>query len=195
VSRARVLFAAGVLQLACAHSHARHNAPGNIDVHQPPADLASRTPEVPDDPGEQMVVISAGALGGGGLGFGGDRDARGVYGVGLEASIGYGTRPRSHSDDDFFILPVESVGANIGWTGLSNEGDGVGPVYGELYYGDLPAWLAAGWAYDIDDNKHGPQITFSMLFLYARMTHLFDLGTQVQAGLMMKLPYAFVWSR
>lgn len=180
---------------ACAHTHSPRNAPGNIDVHQPPADLPRRSVEEPADPGEQLVTISAGALGGGGVAFGGDDDTRGVYAVGPEASLEFGTRSRSHADDDFFIMAERSGGVNLGNTSLTSEGDGIGPFYGEVFYQEMIAELAGGWAWDPNDRAHGPQLTLQILALYVRATHLFDFGTQIQGGLVVKLPYSFISSR
>jgi hypothetical protein len=180
---------------ACGHTHSARNAPGNIDVRRPPAEITKKTVEEPGDPGEQAVVVAAGALGGGGIAFGGDEDARGAYGAGPELSLGYGTSDRSHADDDFFMYPQRSLGTNLGWTPLTGEGSGVGPLYAELYYSEVIVWLGGGWAWDPDDQRHGPQLTLTMMVLYVRATHLFDQGTQITGGISLKLPHAFVWSR
>jgi hypothetical protein len=194
LSRAALLVLLFALT-GCAHTHFARNAPGHVDVYEPPAQIDRREVEPPRDPGEQMIVASAGALAGGGVAFGGDQDSRGAYGVGPELSVAYGTRGGSHAGDDFLILPESSGGVSLGWTALSGEGEGVGPLYGELFYQVILGWLALGWAWDPDDTAHGPQGTLGVGPLYVRMTHLVDLGTQVQGGVSIKLPYVFVWSR
>lgn len=191
----RYALIAALCSCACGHTHSARNAPGHIDVRKPPEAIERRGVEEPADPGEQMVVVSAGALGGGGVAFGGDQDARAAYGLGPEVSIGYGTRDRSHANDILFIYPERSAGVNLGWTPLSGEGEGLGPLYGELYYHELITWLSGGWVWDPNDRAHGPQLTISTLALYVRATHLFDLGTQIQGGIALKLPYSFVSSR
>jgi len=180
---------------ACGHTHGARNAPGNIDVHRPPAQPADKQVEEPLDPGEQSIVLSSGVMGGGGVALGGDEDTRGAYGAGPELSIGYGTSDRSHNGDDFFIYPQRGFGTNLGWTALSGEGSGVGPLYSELYYQETVAWLAAGWVWDPNDHTHGPQITISTFMLYMRATHQLDAGTQLTAGISIKLPQSYVWSR
>lgn len=181
----------------CGHTHLAHNAPGHVDVMTPPAALDRRELEQPKDPGERMVVLAAGPFGGGGVAFGGDEDeARGGWAVGPELSVGYGSRERSHHEDDFVVMPDRSLGATLGWTAVTGEGQGVGPIYGELYYHELITWLGGGWAWDPDDHVHGPQLTLTTMVLYLRATHLFDGSTQIHGGLMMKLPvHGWVWSQ
>ena len=184
-----------LLLSGCAHSHGRANAPGNVDVHRPPEQIDRRNVEPPEDPGENMVTLAVGPFGGAGVAFGGDEEARFAYSVGPELGLGFGSRTRSHNEDDFIVFPERSIGANVGWTALSGEGEGVGPIYGELFYQELITWLAGGWVWDPDDHTHGPQITLSTLFLYLRATHRFDLATEIQGGISVKLPYSWIWSR
>ncbi len=182
---------------ACVHAHRPDNAPGNIDVHAPPRDIAAHEVEPPEDPGEQMMVYSLGAVGGGGVFFpqAENEEVDATWTVGPEVSVGYGTRSRSHNEDDFFVFPERSYGGSIGWTALTRAGEGVGPIYGEAYFHETLLTVAGGWAWDPNDQTHGPQITLSTLLLFVRATHLFDLGTQAIIGIQLELPYQVVWSQ
>lgn len=183
------------LSAACGHTHSARNAPGNVDVRRPPERIEDETAEAPEDPGENAIVVAGGGLVGGGIGLSGERDEEFVYGVGPELSLGYGESDVSHVDDAFFIYPQRSYGANLGWTALANEGTGVGPLYGELYFGETLLWAAGGWSWDPNDRIHGPQITLTMVALYVRLSHQLDHATQITGGISVKIPHSFVWSR
>src|SRR5262249_16787009 len=75
------------LSAGCAVHPPETNAPGNADVLEPPHDLGARKAERPKDPGEDMVVLTYGALAGGGVAFPKDENAKGAYGVGPEVSV------------------------------------------------------------------------------------------------------------
>ena len=189
---------ATLVSTACGHHHLERNAPGVHKIRQPPERLESREVEEPDDPGEQMIALAYGGMASGSVAFGGSSphgDDRLNYGVGPEVSVYYGTSPSSHEDDQFFVYMERGYGINLGWTALSREGEGLGPLYGELQYSSLPAALAAGWAYDVNDEDHGPQVTFSAGPFYARVVHMLELGTQLHLGLVLKGHYLFVWSQ
>jgi hypothetical protein len=194
--RAGALLLLGATVLGCGHHHYARNAPGNIDVHAPPAELDKRELEEPADPGEQMIVLTGGAFAGYGVAFGPDgEDGHGGYGIGPEVSVQYGSSDRSHADDQFFIFPERALGVNLGWTTISGEGQTTGPLYGELQVRSELVALAGGWAWDPTDETHGPQLTFALGPLYFRGTRQFDRSTELHAGVMLKFSSIWLWSR
>lgn len=191
-----VVLAAFVFGQGCIkHYHLEHNAPGIIEVEKPPARKIHQV-ERPRDPGERMVAVSFGGFAGAGLAaFGTPSGVRFAYGAGPELSVVYGENARSHAEDDFVIFPRPAYGLNLGWTMLSEVGTGLGPVYGELQYSDEVLGIAAGWAYDVNDHWHGPQLTSSLGPLYLRATYLTTNGFDVQLGLDLKASLLWIWSR
>ncbi|MCA9668003.1 MAG: hypothetical protein KC503_20535 [Myxococcales bacterium] len=180
----------------CRPFHLQRNAPGRVDVRTPPRAIKKRGVEVPDDPGENWFTLSGGGFVGGGGRWGGGRGGRGVYGVGLELTAQIGRRKRSHNADDFLLFfPFEAIGLNVGWTLAEPEGGGIGAGYVELQVFYLLGGLAAGYAFDPGDGVHGPQFTAYFGPIYVRVVHLFDRGTDLQAGLFVKWPLSWVWSR
>lgn len=184
-----------LLLSGCTVHHLETNAPGHVDVLQPPEHLDARGVDPPADPGERMVSLTYGVLAGGGLAFPKGSDAVGAYGVGPEVSLHVGSSPHSHDDDSPPVLPARALGVNVGWTALSHPGQSVGPLYGELQWTEMPYYLAGGWAWDADESLHGPQATLGIGVLYLRYTHLFDQGGALQAGLVFKGYDTWVWSQ
>jgi hypothetical protein len=177
------------------HYHLEHNAPGNVDVKDPPA-RKTRTLERPRDPGEHMAAVSFGGFAGGGVAaFGVPSGVRGAYGLGPELTFVYGAMKRSHSEDDFVIFPRPAYGLNLGWTMLSYSGTGLGPAYAELQYSDEVFGIGAGWAYDRNDNRNGPQVTTSLGPIYLRASYMGPNGVDLQLGLVIKAALLWVWSR
>ncbi len=192
MTRALGLAALALGTAACTHTDLPRNAPGIVDVEKRPEADADRTPR---DPGEQLVTLSCGAFAGGGVADG-TKSARGYYGIGPEISLGYGTRNTSHDAEDLFISPEDGLGLNLGLIALTSEGRGIGPAYGEaaIRWGSL-ASLGAGWAWDVNDKTHGPQLTLAVAALYLRATHQLDTSTSVSIGLVIKGQHAWIWSR
>jgi hypothetical protein len=186
------LVTLAVLTTGCTHSHLARNAPGIVDVGTRPETDADRKPR---DPGEQMFVVGYGAFVSGGLAQG-SGPAHGSYAIGPEASLLYGTSARSHNDDDLFITAEEGYGVKLGLAALSSEGRAVGPAYGELALRRSTIYgLDAGWAWDIDDHTHGPQLTLSVGPLFLRGTHQLDTSTSIVVGLLIGGQHAWVFSR
>lgn len=189
--RVSVFVALLALCTGCAHTHLERNAPGVVDVQTRPRTANDR---IPQDPGESMLTMSYGGLGGGGVVV---HDGAEAYGeLGVELSLLRGIREVSHYDDDFVITPDRAFGASVGWNGLTSQGEGVGPLYAEFA---LRAWMFAGmglgWAWDVDDNQHGPQATLSLGPFYARVGHQFGQGTALSAGIVLKNQHSWIWSR
>lgn len=177
------------------HYHLEANAPGFTDPKEPPARKTKKV-EKPRDPGENMFVVSFGGFAGGGVAaFGTPSGLRGAYGLGPELSFVFGAMKRSHSEDDFVIFPRPAYGLNLGWTMLTYAGTGPGPFYAEAQFSDEVLGLAAGWAYDQNDRRHGPQITSSIGPVYMRGTYLGSNGFDLQIGLVIKGGLLWVWSR
>lgn len=192
--RARLLPPLVLSISGCAHVHVPGNEPGHIDVRRPPEHLDERQVEEPEDPGERMFVLSYGAFGGGGLAFGDGEGTRGAYGVGPEVSALFGSKDRSHADEFDLIIPPNSVGGNFGWILLSGEGKSLGPLYAE-FQARTPVGIAAGWGWDPDDARHGPQATLSLGPLYLRGSHLLDGPSELHVGLVFKGSVSWIWSR
>ena len=108
---------------ACTHSHLPRNAPGHVYLEVPPEDMANPEPELPEDPGERMLILSYGVFAGGGVLAEQDSDLAGDYGLGPEVSIELGERKRSHFEDDFFVLPDRSFGLRFGLNVLDSKVD------------------------------------------------------------------------
>jgi hypothetical protein len=172
--------------------HLARNAPGIVDVTTRPESEVDREPR---DPGEQMLVVGYGAFVSGGIAQGSGA-AHGSYALGPEASLVYGTSARSHNGDDFFITPESGYGVKLGLAALSSEGKAIWPAYGELVLRQSTIYgLGAGWAWDIDDRTHGPQVTFNVGPLFLRGTHQLETSTSIVVGLLLGGQHAFVWSR
>ncbi len=193
--RSGVLLSAWLsLGVGCAHTHLDHNAPGHIDVATPPEDLAAQKTELPEDPGERLLVLSAGAFSGLGWGFY-DDDVRTDWAVGPELGLALGQNPRSHYEDDFFLEPRSALGVRLGLNALDREQSGLGPAFGEIAYTETLVRLSGGWAWDPGDARHGPQATLAFGPIYARATHLLDTGTSLHLGVTISGSHTWVWSQ
>jgi hypothetical protein len=188
--------------LAGCHGAVRHlpkNAPGVIVVAEPP-----RPPEKPGDlrldppgdPGEEMLIVSAGPLYGGGMRIDGDGEVAGHGWLTGELSILHGWNSFSHNKDDFFIYPFEAWGLNFGFTFLEDDDAQPGNLYIEVQRTTKTVvTYAAGIAFDADDRAVGPQLSASFASLYLRGAYLYDRGVELQIGMVWKLPAMWVWSR
>ena len=200
-----LLAALTAASLGCGAVHLPHNAPGNIVVTAPPRDLAIVAVERPADPGEYVLAWTTGALVGGGLSTPGPR---GVLSGSAETSLHFGVNPRSHNYDTSQLWPLIdhgfgeypmtgwAGGLNLGWTlGTTNRpANSAGYAEAQLTYSGALG-MAAGWAWDPDRTAHGPQITLNLGPLYFRSTTMLDVGTSIEAGLVLKVPAVWVWSR
>lgn len=174
---------------ACVRTHLQHDAPGHVDLKRPPENPEAPAAERPRDPGERLLVTSVGPFGGLGV----DQSAFAAT-FGAEASVHYGVTDRSHAEDDFIVYPTTAVGLNVG-ANLLTRGRGPSRGYAEVQYSDLPFGIAGGWAWDPGLAKNGPQATAFAGPLYLRSTTLLGLSTDVEIGLVFKLPAVWVWSR
>ena len=191
--------------LGCGAAHLPHNAPGNIDVTAPPRDLTRIAVERPADPGEYVLGWTTGALVGGGLSTPGPR---GVFSGSAETSLHLGVNRTSHNHDTSQLWPFVgrgfgeypmtgwAGGFNLGWTlGTDNRpANSAGYAEAQLTYSGVLG-VAAGWAWDPARAAHGPQITANLGPLYLRSTTMLEVGTSIEAGLVLKLPAVWVWSR
>ncbi len=188
--RRALLFA---VALAACHRHRDSNAPGNSDIEVPPADRTIARVE-PEDPGENMIAVNPGILAAGGAR---KHSPHALGEFGPEISVVRGTSPVSHREDNFFIYPVAGVGAALGWSALRLSGGDadVGPLYGEVYRVDTGFAAGGGWSWNPSDSDHGPQLFATFLGFYLRARYLFDAGGEITAGLQIKIPVVWVWSR
>ena len=195
--RARLVTAA-LLLAACGHRHRDTNAPGIHEIETPPPDLASHEPIEPADPGERMVTVNPGVLGGGG---GRAASPHGFGELGVELTVNRGESPGSHAEDNFFVYPAVGYGASIGWSALrlfDDPGDDdaqVGPLYAEVQGFELPYAGGVGYAVDPWHGHHGPQAFIFLMSGYVRARYYWDDGIEVTLGLQLKLPKVWVWSR
>jgi len=182
-----------LLSLAACHHHRDTNAPGISDIEVPPADRTAAHVD-PEDPGENMLAVIPGVLAAGGM----RKDSPHALGeFGPEVSIVRGASPRSHSEDGFFVYPMTGIGGALGWSALRvNGGDAdLGPLYAEIYRVDEGVAAGGGWSWNPADGDHGPQLFVTSLGFYLRGRYLFDDGGEITAGLQIKVPVVWVWSR
>jgi hypothetical protein len=206
MTKGALLLAAACCAAGCMTVRDR-NAPGIVDVRKRPAHPESREPEVPGDPGTQMVRFAVRALAGGGLDLGGARAARGSYGAGFEANLSYGRDRRTNADllhrQFLTVLPDNllsetALGVTAGWTpGL----EGPQRAYVEAEYQGLGLpflrGISAGYVWEPSSAAHGgPQATLWFTVLYLRGSYLSGRGTSAQLGLeLYSLWYASAWSK
>jgi hypothetical protein len=205
----RRAFLAGVAaaSLGCGAVHLPHNAPGNIDVATPPLDLTRVAVERPADPGEYVLAWTTGALVGGGLSTSSAGTA-GVVSGSAETSLHLGVNRTSHRYDVSELWPLVNGrfgeypmtgwagGLNLGWTlgTAARPASSAGYAEAQLTYAGTLG-MAAGWAWDPARTAHGPQITVNLGPLYLRSTTMLAAGTSIEAGLVLKIPAVWVWSR
>jgi hypothetical protein len=144
-----------------------------------------------------MLTFSPGLFGGAGGVIGGTEGTSGVGVVGVEATMNYGWRERSHAEDDFFFTyPPRALGINAGYTFLTGAA-APAPAYLEAQYiADVLFGGALGWAWDPLRASQGPQITAFAGPVYARFTELLGDRGEITVGLFLKLPlYAWIWAK
>lgn len=200
--RALHLALAAALLAGCSHSHHPRNAPGNVDLLRRPESPRDNPSLPPSDPGEQSVITSIGPSGGlvvaSGQRDGDPKNANAT--AGAELSLAYGQNRFSHHEDggglDSFF-PRWRVGLNLGLLAASRD-ESWGPrAYTEVQYSFVNGLLglAGGWQSDFD-RRQGPQFTLNAGPLYLRSATHLDLGTDLELGLIFKLPvHAWVSSQ
>jgi hypothetical protein len=187
----RALLAPLLLCCGCFHVHLERNAPGEVDLSTPP-----EPGERPEDPGERMLVVSAGPFATGGATLGGPSSTRAVAALGVEASVQLGENERSHADDSFFVWPMRSVGLNLGATFLGTERSrSAGTLYAELQASEELAALAWGWAVEPGGGTSGPQLSMSIGPLLLRGAYFGSAGGELGVGLVIKGAGVWVWSQ
>jgi hypothetical protein len=189
-----VISGLATLLVGCAHWHYERNAPGHIDVLQPPAAMACEAQEWPRDPGENVIELFPTVyLGGGVVGLT-SKDGWAAAAIGAEASFLYGSFEGSHADDEFVIrAPRDGLGLNLGIYGFSREDRLM--AYGEVLLRHVVLNISPGWAWNLETSRHGPQLTLSGMLLYLRATHLLGSHTDQSAGIYLDGVLAWFWSR
>lgn len=195
----QLAVALAVLGVACAplRYHRDRNAPGLVDVAEPPANLEPGKTVLPGDPGERMVTFNPGVFGGGGYAFGRDAGERGIFPLGVELTLNRGEHARSHNRDDFFVYPFEGTGVSLGWEAIELGGDELetGPIYLEVQRFEAFFGMAGGIAFDPGDVDVGVQGSAWYGPYFARARYLADGGFEIVSGLQIKVPLVWVWSR
>ncbi len=179
----------------CVHQHSDRNAPGTIeDIRKPPRDPYSMVPQQPGDPGERLTALSTGAFGGVDvLDSDGSQDP--FFTLGVETTLRMGQHPRSHYDDNFLIFPMKGWGGSLGLELVGQNRFNIGPLHAEVMAFWAVFSASAGYAFDIDDLEHGPQLTVNGGPMFIRLRHLFGgQGTSLVIGLEVKLPQVWVES-
>lgn len=200
--------AAAVLALLVALAgcpvHMQRNAPGTIDVHAPPSEIAREQVEPPIDPGERVFMVSAGALAGVGVRVGGD--GRLAAEGAAEISVSWGELDKSHEKAQpivpipIVVLPPKRTGINLGWVfaepNPDNSDDGeLGPIYLEYQVSRLLSGWSAGYSWDPEDDSHGPHVGAFFTGYYVKAGYRIGRGAEAMIGVVLKLPQTFVWSR
>ncbi len=204
-SLALALAGASVGVAAC-HHHRDLNAPGTIDPSVPPVELRAQQREYPRDPGERMLVLTTGIVGGA---YGGSIASGPVGDFALEATVSWGESDTTHNDRALrlfmprgLVLPAQSDGITLGWSGLrivGANGGGTevvtGPLYAQLQRSRLFYGAAVGLAVDPRTSGIGPQVDAYYTFFYLRGRVLFGDGWELGGAMQLKWPTTWVWSR
>jgi hypothetical protein len=179
----------------CVVTHWDLNAPGHIDVATPPRAIETRQTETPEDPGERLLVVSAGPFAAGGISFGTDSGLQTSGTLGAELSVQMGTEQTSHRDD-FLLYPEKALGMNVGWvapTGLR----ATSALYfeGQVWY--RPVGLAGGWliAPGGPSRDQGPQLTGFVGPFFLRGNVSLAGQVSIQLGVILKFAGVWVWSQ
>lgn len=197
-SRRHALLCAAAVAVApgCVHWDLQRNAPGHVDLGQPPGQFDGHL-EKPGDPGERAFVVSGGPV----LSLGMMRRSGPDGRIGAELSFDLGWESNRH------------------W-GFGQDGNALGPLYGRhamgldlgatfVENGAAAAWrdvsvelhlrrvftYAAGAFYDPASGQAGALATFSLAGLFLRAQERFDGAGQIILGLAIKPQMAWVWSQ
>jgi hypothetical protein len=182
--------------------HLARNAPGGIDLGAPPRDPSKRAVETPADPGENVLMLNAGAFAGAGGRSREDDLGRGewIADVGFELGAHWAAEKESHQEPDMFTfiphpIPMQTHGVNVGgaWTGTDELR--LTDLYAEYSRRERLWGWGAGYSYDPDGEHHGPHAQLYLTSLYARASWHFDRGAQFTVGVYLKLPVILTWSR
>jgi len=195
--RSPLLLAATSLLAACWSHRLDRNAPGHVDL-APPADLATREPDRPRDPGDQVLILAGGPSIAGGLAFGGGRAERGAWSLSLEAGARYGRFART-ALYDAPAAPDAALGAGFGWVPLGERGQRP-RLFAELqgtrrFIDFASSGLGLGWTWETTGRAGGPQATACLGPLFLRGWHLPGAGTTLEVGISLQPTFSLLWSR
>ena len=188
--------------------HRDTNAPGIADIEAAPeygrdqpseqgAESERPEPERPNDPGERIVTLNPGMFGSVGGRLGQPPGQRFAGSIGFELSLNRGTSPHSHYGDDFFVYPLRGYGASLGGSLMftSDGTPGAGPVYLEVHKFRLFTGAGLGYAVDVANGAHGPQVSAWFTTIYVRMRYLFSDGFGLFVGGQLKIPIVWISSQ
>jgi hypothetical protein len=191
------LFLTAALESGCLTFHSEHNAPGVIDVQRPPKQMECEVLEQPEDPGEDMLFVTVGLMGGIGAAVPSNKDGEFQAQGGVEGSVVRARSEWSHADD--FPLGAQpargmSFGLNLGWV-FARPQEGGFPLYLELQGRYMLFGLAAGVSGMPGSDAVGPQLTCFWGPFYVRYVHFQGKSDEITFGLILKMSFAFVQSR
>jgi hypothetical protein len=179
-----LLFA--LLATGCFVHRFDRNAPGHVDLDSPPAVPEDRTPEAPRDPGDQELLLAAGAAFSGGFLWGDPAFA-------LETAIRYRQYDRTALNG---ISPNRSLGVAFGWSPSLTDDQGA-HIYAELqarFWRNMIG-IAPGYCSNVRNRTQGPQLAAFFGPTFLRVWHLEDGETALWMGLTLETSFAFRWSR
>lgn len=198
--------ALALVALAACHYHRDTNAPGVIDPLAPPREPTRRGLEYPGDPGEHLIVLTTGALVGGGAG-GVDDGGFGDFAGEVTLSVGDNATTHNDAASRLFLprgvlLAEQSWGVTLGWSALRLDGDGadgvtahVGPVYVEAQRATPLLGYGVGWALDPRTGATGPQAQGFFSVYFGRARYLAGAGWEISGGVQLKVPTTWVRRR
>jgi hypothetical protein len=190
------LIVALTLSAGCRHWDVRPGGnPGHVDLTQPPNPLGRRGLAPADDPGERLLVVSPGVFSGVGKRSSGAAGAELALAAEVSVHAGWSAQSHRHESSQTVELPERSLALNLGYSAAFRHGDRYGDTfYLEGQYSQRGWGVAAGPAWSPAPGAVGGQLTAFLGFLYTRAS-LIEGVTTWQAGLFVKAPLTWVWSR
>jgi hypothetical protein len=142
-----------------------------------------------------MLVVSPGVLSGAGKRSSGAAGAEFALSAEVSVHTGWSAQSHLHASWQTVELPERSLALNLGYSAAFRHGDRYGDTfYLEGQYSQRAWGIAAGPAWSPGPGAVGGQLTAFLAFLYTRAS-LIDGVTAWQAGLLVKAPLTWVWSR
>ncbi len=187
----RPLFGAALVLLSGCYLHREYdrNGPGHVDLYTPPVTMV----EMPVDTGRHGLLISSGALGGGGPLFRQEVGSESFGRLQLELSVDYFRTISGAAEEPDNLPPLNGI--NLGATLLSSHAPLERQLYAEIQHTNRLVGAAVGWTWNPVTNAHGPQATLSYGPIYARGGWLPGQAGTLEFGLALKSYAKLSWFR